>query len=160
VGIFSQFFVLLFWLFFVFFVFFVSLFVFFVSLFGLFLSIFWSIFPTLYLNSDRNTDYKTAEIMLYNPFLVKVTPISSIIRKIRPNLNIKGIFLIIFCITFLIFFPIFCIFCVTFLYFLDYFLYFSYHFLYFLYHFLDYFYPFFDQYFRLYISIRIVTRTI
>jgi hypothetical protein len=94
----------------------VSLFVFFVSLFGLFLSIFWSTFLTLYLNSDRNTDYKTAEIMLYNPFLVKVTPISSIIRKIRPNLNIRGDFFVFFVSLFWLFFP-------------DFFLYFSYHFL-------------------------------
>jgi hypothetical protein len=76
--------------------------------------IFWSTFLTLYLNSDRNTDYKTAEIMLYNPFLVKVTPISSIIRKIRPNLNIKGIFLYFLCHFFDYFFQIFCIFRITF----------------------------------------------
>jgi hypothetical protein len=60
-----------------------------------------------------------AEIMLYNSFLVKVTPISSIIRKIRPNLNIKGDFFRFFV----------SLFCATFLY----------HFLYFSYHFLDYF---------------------
>jgi hypothetical protein len=41
---------------------------------------FWSTFLTLYLNSDHNTDHIIVEITLYNSFLVKVTPISSIIR--------------------------------------------------------------------------------
>jgi hypothetical protein len=35
--------------------------------------IFWLIFSALYLNLDHNTDHIMAEIMLYNPFLVKFT---------------------------------------------------------------------------------------
>jgi hypothetical protein len=71
----------------------------------------------------------------------------------------------------LIFFPIFCIFRTTFwiifyifLYFLCHFFVLIWVFLYFSYHFFDYFlchfFVFFDQHFWLYISIRIITRTI
>jgi hypothetical protein len=116
-----------------FFVFFVSLFcinlgifVFFVSLFWLFFvslfCIFWSTFLTLYLNLDHNTEYITAEIMLYNSFLTKFSSNMSIICKTQPNLNKGGIFFPdflchffdYFLYFFVFFVSLFCIFCITF----------------------------------------------